>query len=496
MNQRPFRALALTLAVGVALAGCGLKPEVKDQLSSGQLQGGGTTGGVGDGSSTGTGSGTGTGTGSGTGSGSGTGTSSGSGTSGTSGFTPGGSTGSTGSTGSSGSTGTSGSSGSTGTSGAPVQGAGTTTGIDFKNKIIHIALHGPLTGAGVPQDSFKTGTTKFWMNHKLANGFSVDARAIDDKYNAADASRACNAAADDSFLIIGGAGTDQISACAQSSKLRRLHVPYMSSGVTEAGLGNISTYHATSLTYKQQAPLVVKLAKAKNEFAGKKWAVIITSTPNFKDAREAFTDQLVQNGAVGAKGAFNPKSSTEGGDVFLTDKAPSNCSSLAPQIRAGGYQSIYFLGQPSFFAQCVNNIGTAPINPYYTGPGPSFGISSVITLACAASANQYKGVYLHPSPSIAGYAQRLAPGETFKDDIEFAIWGAMKQLKGIFDSITGPLSRESFNAALEGHKYGGYPNGVLHPVDWTTSRFGGSAAFANEADCGNRVSRSNGVYYK
>lgn len=490
MNQRLLRALAITLLAGLALAGCGLKPEVKEQLSSGQLAGGagpgGTTGGLSGAGSTGAGT-----TGGSTGAGPG-----GSTTGGSTGFAGGtGGTTGTGGAGTSGA-GTSGSTGSGGSPGAPVAGVGTTTGIDFKNKVIRIALHGPLTGAGVPQDSFKTGTTKFWEKNKLANGFSVDARAIDDKYNAADASRACNAAADVSFLIIGGAGTDQISACAQSPKLRRLKVPYLSSGVTEVGLGNIPTYHATSLTYKEQAPLVVRLAKDRGEFAGKKWAVVITSTPNFRDARDSISEELVKNGAQGKSGAFNPKSSTEGGDVYLTDKAPSNCSSLAPQIRAGGYQSIYFLGQPSFFAQCVGSIGTTPINPYYTGPGPSFGLTSVISLACKASANQYKGVYLHPSPSVAENAPKLAPGETFKDDIEFAIWGSMKQLKAVFDSIQGPLSRESFNAALDGKRFDGYPNGVLHPVDYRQDRFGGTAAFANAADCQNAVSKTIGVYAK
>jgi len=491
MNQRPARALALTMMAAVALAGCGLKPEVKQQLSSGQIGGGpgaGSTGGLGDGTgglgAGAAGTGTGTGTGGTGGLGAGATGSGGVGTSGAGGTTGTGGTGTTGSTGGS---------GTSGTSGAPVQGAGTTTGINFKDKIIRIALHGPLTGAGVPQDSFKTGTEKYWKNHKLANGFSVDARAIDDKYNAADASRACSAAADVAFLIIGGAGTDQISACAQNPKLRRLKVPYLSSGVTEVGLGNIETYHATSLTYKEQSPLIVKLAKDQAQFTGKKWAVVITSTPNFRDARDSFTAELVKNGAQGKLGAFNPKSSTEGGDVFLTDKAPSNCADLATQLRSGGYQSIYFLGQPAFFAQCVGLIDT---NPYYTGPGPAFGLTSVISLACKASKNQYRGIYLHPTPSVKEHAPTQAPGETFKDDIELAIWGSMKQLKEVFDTVKGPLSRESFNANFDGKRFSGFPNGVLHPTDFTTDRFGGTAAFANAADCPNAVSKTIGVYAK
>ncbi len=65
--------------------------------------------------------------------------------------------------------------------------------------------------------------------------------------------------------------------------LRRGNVPYLSAGVTEAGLGALPNYFATSLTYKQQGPLVIKMAKDNGFFAGK-WAVVITEGPNFKDA--------------------------------------------------------------------------------------------------------------------------------------------------------------------------------------------------------------------
>lgn len=484
MSRSPARALALALLAATAVSACGLKSEVKDQLAQnpsggsavvdGSTTGGGnptdgTTGAVVDGT-TGT-----TGT---------TGTSGTTGSSGTSGTS--GSTGSSGSSGSTGSTGSSGSSSSTGTTGSTVTGPGTTTGIDTKNKVVHIALHGPLTGAGVPQSSFTSGTPKYWKDHKLANGYTVEAVAIDDKYNAADASRACNAAADKNFLIVGGAGTDQISACAQSPKLRRQHVPYLSAGVTEAGLGNISTYFGTSLTYKQQAPLLVKLAKDKGYF-GKKWAMVITGTPNFKDAREAMVSQLVSNGAKGSAGGFNA-----GKDVFLTDKAPSNCTTLAGQIRQGQYEVIYFLGQPSFFAQCVGAIGNIPINPVYTGPGPSFGISSVITLACKAN-TQYQGYYLHPSPSWNQRAKYGAPSN-LTDDIEVGIWGAMQQLKQAFDLVKGPLTREAFTAALS---QASLPGGVFSPVSFSGGqRFGGTAAYANEALCSSSLSNTIGIYRK
>ncbi len=470
MFSSPVRVLAFGLILGSTLAACGLKQEVKDQLAqsggTGGLGGPGSTGDVGvttggDSFTTGT---------------AGTGTSGASGTSGS------GATGTSGSTTGTGATGTSGS--TTGTTGG---GSATRTGIDDKNKVIHIALHGPLTGAGVPQSSFTSGTPKYWRDHTLSNGYKVEAVAIDDKYNAADALRACNAAERENFLIIGGAGTDQISACAQSQVLRRNHTPYLSAGVTEVGLGSIPTYFATSLTYKEQAPLLIKLAKDKGYF-GKKWAMVITGTPNFTDAREAMVTELQSNGAKGKSGAFNKD------DVILTDKAPNNCTTQASQLRQGGYEVIYFLGQPSFFALCVQAVGNLPINPVYTGPGPSFGINSVINLACKANP-QYVGYYLHPTPSRNQRAKYGAPDD-LTDDIEVGIWGAMQQLHQSLELAlkNGPLTRESFIAASNNATL---PGGVFTPVRFTTTdHFGGTAAYANAAICPDGVSDTIGTYRK
>ena len=470
--RSPVRALAVALVVTAAVSACGLKQDVKDQLAQGQLNQGGI--GVGEGPGVVTDPGTGPSAGPGAGPGTGPGTVTGPGTGG--GNQPG--------TGGGNQPGTGG--GNQPGTNTPV--GGTTIGIDTKNKVINIALHGPLTGAGVPQQSFTTGTPKYWANRKLSNGYTVKAVAIDDKYNAADALRACNAASKENFMVIGGAGTDQISACAQSPVLRRTHTPYLSAGVTEAGLGNIPTYFATSLTYKEQAPLLIKLAKDRGYF-GKKWAMVITGTPNFTDARQAMVQELTSNGAKGSAGAFDANK-----DVFLTDKAPTNCASLASSIRGGGYEVVYFLGQPSFFAQCVGSIGNVPVNPIYTGPGPSFGINSVINLACKANP-QYEGYYLHPTPSHNQRAKYGAPDD-LTDDIEVGIWGAMQQLHQSLEMVLkgGPLTRERF---IEVSNNATIPGGVFTPVKFTANdHFGGTAAYANAALCPQGISNTVGTYRK
>ncbi|HUR06532.1 MAG TPA: ABC transporter substrate-binding protein, partial [Nonomuraea sp.] len=294
------------------------------------------------------------------------------------------------------------------------------------------------------------------------------------KYNAQDALRACNAASKTAFLIIGGAGTDQIQACGQSQVLRRGNVPYLSSGVTETGLGSLPNYFATSLTYKQQSPLVIKMARD-NGYLNKKWAMVITGTPNFADARESFAAELKKAGAQGKAGPFGD------GDIYLTEKAPNNCVDVGTKLRSGGYESVYFLGQPLFFGQCVNQWPTAT----YTGPGPSFGIQSVADLACRGGASGYHAYYLHPAPDVAmsqQIARKSAPDTpAFKDDIESGIWGGMQGLEQAFNLVKGPLSRESFIAALA---KAGTPGGVLNPAVYNGgSRFGGTGAYVNKITC-------------
>ena len=489
MRTRRTTGLVAALAVSTVLtAACGLKPEVKDALATnpGLAAAGGGQVAVdtdGDGvADTVTSDPALVGTEGGTTTDAGT-----TGTTGTDGGTAGGTTGggttTGGTTGGTTAGGTTGGATGGGTDAAPsgatmpVKGQGDTTGIDFGAKTITVVIHGPLTGAGVPQESFRTGGPKYWDKsgpgggpRTLWDGWKVKVEAVDDKYNAQDALRACNDAAGRAFAIFGGAGTDQIQACAQSQVLRRANVPYLSSGVTESGLGSLPNYFAGSMTYKQQSPLVIRAAKEKG-FLNKKWAIVITGTPNFADARDSMTAELQKNGVQGKSGAFSKD------DIILTEKAPRDCLTVGNQLRSGGYEVVYFLGQPLFFGQCVNQYPTAT----YTGPGPSFGIQSVADLACRGGAGGFKGFYLHPSPDKA-MAQAAAKGApAFTDDIEAGIWGGMQQLEQAFSLIKGPVNRQSFIAALA---KAGTPGGVLSPAVYNGgSRFGGTGAYLNQITC-------------
>lgn len=351
----------------------------------------------------------------------------------------------------------------------PPPGAGNTTGI--RGGKLHIALHGPLTGAGVPQESFRSGAGVYWETHKI-RGMEVVASVFDDEYNPSGAIKACRRAAPDNFLIVGGAGTDQIQACAKDQVVQRGGVPYISAGVTENGLHGLSNYFAASMTYRQQGPTVVKMAREKGFLqASKGWGLVISSTPNFKDAKESIEAAL---NAAGIKHTYYPVPKT-GGDA----------TNVANQLRAAGHETVYFLGQPLFFTEIVQRVGCPQYCPTFTGPGIAMGVNTVANLACANSAGFFKGFYLSPYPGWDDRA-KYAPGVQLDDDIEFTIYGVMQALHQMFDSVPAnqPLTRESFIAAVA---RGSYKGGIFNPAVFAgKTRFGGTKAYYLRANCDTR----------
>ncbi|MCU1588634.1 MAG: hypothetical protein JWN31_2127, partial [Frankiales bacterium] len=284
-------------------AACGLKTSAVDNLkAAGSAQGpvGTSTGGLG-------------GTGAGTGGLPGT---TGTGTTGTGGVPLPGTTGGTstgGSTSAGTATGTGGSTSgtsSTGTTGATHGPCGVPTGGDttgITKSTINIGLHAPLTGTGTPfpNSSFQKGAQVFFdQPQNKVCGRKVRVDFEDDTYTPTGANKVCTAFAKTSFLAIGGAGTDQIQACATNTEMVRKGVPYLSAGVTDNGLTTLKDYFALSLTYKQQGGIVVRNAIAQGfgrpkpsaGGAHKQWEIVTGNTKNFDSATTGIQTALGQAG--------------------------------------------------------------------------------------------------------------------------------------------------------------------------------------------------------
>jgi hypothetical protein len=459
-RTRRLRLPALLLGVALLSTSCGLKSDVSDSLAQRGLAGGvvddGTgvvdpqTGQVVDPNTGQPVGGT-------------TGGTTGSGTSGTTGSTSGGTTGS----GTSGSTGSTSGGTSGGTTGSTT-GGGSTVGI--KGDTITLTVHAPLTGASpLPQSSFQAGADQYWATRKVMGKYKVVVKIVDDKYNPNGAVQACRRAAPESFLIVGGAGTDQIQACARDSVLRRANVPYLSAGVTTNGLTDLPTYFATTMTYKAQSETVVKMTAQQGFGPAKKWGLVLSGTPNFEDAKTSM-EAALKGKATSVK-------------YYKAPKTGSDSSAIASQLAADRPDIVYFLGQPLYFADLVRRTASPVYSPYWVGPGVSMGLNSIATVTCGNPQYNGKGFYLSPFP---GYDRRgqVAPGQSFADDIQMNIYGLQQLLDQAFQLVKGPLTREAFMEALG---KGSLKGGVYTPAAFNgQTHFGGTKAYTLRSNCNTR----------
>ncbi|MEX2292223.1 MAG: ABC transporter substrate-binding protein [Acidimicrobiales bacterium] len=403
----------------------------------------------------------------------------GDGTDGTAG-TDGGSDGLSGSTGSAG--------GATGTTDGSGGGGGDRTGISDTE--IRIGIHAPVTGAApIPQNSFEEGKEVFWNS---PDG-KIGARKVrvffeDDKFDPATAVQRCKKMVeqDKVFLLIGGGGADQITACAKYAQ--SAGVPYLSAGVNEAGLANLRSYFALSTTYAQQSPIIVQMVQ--KQFAGKKIGIAVADSGSFNDAYDSI------------KKAF----AAAGFDVVYDKRIPKSANAgdganIANAMQQSGAEVIYFLSSPTTFLYVANGLNPA-YSPQFVGPGITSGLNTVANIGCSAPRRGVdKAIFFSPFPQLdvidkidPGY-QKAYQAQLGKkgDDLGLALWGLSRQLKTMFD-VAGPnMSRQSFVAAIENGKP--FAGGVYPPVTFTArNHFGGSQVHVLQADCGSGSFKTIGTF--
>lgn len=452
--MRRLGAVAFCAAL-VVTAGCGQKAGV-NQMYAGPGQPGEQGAAVAGAGADGLGGGTGaSGDGLGAGGGSGSGSLSGSGGSGSGGSFGGGG-------------------GTAGSSGSGAAG-GNTTGVT--DTTIKIGVHAPVTGAAaIPQASFERAVGVYFDAVNRAGGIhgrKVEVLFEDDGFDPNRARTECKKMAEQEqvFLLIGGAGADQIDACARYASAAG--VPYLSAGVheTRPGLGplsNLSTYFALSLTYEQQVPLLANLVGS--EFDGDPVALIVAdndSLDNFYARAEA---------AVG---------DVAGDDLVLARRIPKNTSSDAPAVGTAicqsGAQAVVWNASPS---SLLNVAKSMPCRVTFIGPGLTNGLNIVTQVGCP---NVEGALFYSPFPGMDVMRQDEQFVRAYQeknnanpDDIGAAIYGLEKLVGAIFQATGKNLTRESFMATIARVK--NFQTGVYPPTSFS-SRFGGTAMNLLQADC-------------
>jgi hypothetical protein len=346
-------------------------------------------------------------------------------------------------------------------------------GVDTNTKTLRVVLHGPPAGAA--------GARKYWDasgaggGPRRVLGFRVVVDHLDDRHGSREPGRDCETAARTAFLLVSVAGAEQTRSCARSRLLERDGVPYIGLGGADTGLGG-PHHFASSLTYRQQAPLLVRMARDYG-FLDRKWAVVTGVDASLLDARDSIVEALEGAKVAGRTGAFD-----ESRDVYALERNASDCVSLSNRLREGGYGSVYLVGaSPLLYSQCVQQYPSA----IYTGVG-STPETATVSATCNGSSGQYRGFYLNPTPD-PQKARSLAKGAPALSEGEVAGWAAMQMLEQALNLVKGPLGRGSFTRALAG---AGTPGGVLNPTAYRgRTHFGGTAAYANRLTC----ARGNGA---
>ncbi len=338
-----------------------------------------------------------------------------------------------------------------------------------------------MTGAAaIPQSSFERAVGVYFdaVNRKGGIfGRKIEVIFEDDQFRPDVARTKCKELAEQQevFLLIGGAGADQIDACARYAA--EAGVPYLSAGVHETRpgqtpLGDLSTYFALSLTYDQQAPMLARIYKSLHD--GDK-VVVITAD---NDSLNGYHDKAVA--AV---------KSAAGGSFVYDERIPKNTQAealtIGTKICNSGAEAVIWNASPS----TLLNVSKSMIcRPRFIGPGLTNGLNIAASVGCP---NIDGALFYSPFPGMDVMRQNgqfvadyQASNGAAPDDIGAAIYGVERVVAGMLAAAGQELSREGFMAAIS--KVKKFDGGGVYPPTNFTSRFGGTAMHLLQADCGSR----------
>jgi ABC-type branched-subunit amino acid transport system substrate-binding protein len=337
-----------------------------------------------------------------------------------------------------------------------------------------------VTGASpIPQTTFDTGKDIYWKfladsDPEALGGRTVRVVFRDDEFNPNRAVQVCREMVEreKAFVLVGGGGADQITACAKYAD--SVGVPYFSAGVNETGLTDLSTYFAVSLTYAQQVPLLIDLLE---ELDVKKVAAVINDTPSFQDPHDAFIEAAEDADL----------------DVVADDtinKVASEAEALAEvgKLKRAGAEAVFLLTSPLVYLSLASAARNQDFSPAFVGPGITSGLNAVMNFGCPAVGN---GQFFSPFPGL-DVIDELDPdyipayeefgGGAEPDDIGIALWGLNKSIKLVFEATGDDLGRAKLMDTIEEEE--GFASNVYPPVSFTPDRhFGGSGAHLLKANC-------------
>ena len=336
-----------------------------------------------------------------------------------------------------------------------------TTGVTATS--VKIGIHAPLMLGGVDLDSV-LGLGKlsraYWKMVNDAggiNGRTVDVQLVNDGYTVDTALQACRDLVQKDVLFVSGTGgADQIVACAQLALREKM--PYLSLGVSEAGLVDQDGYRALTATYEQASRMLVHYLVAKLDGANKKLAMIRFNSPNADGAHKAFVDEV----------AATHLPSLVVDDAVDKQGNPNELTSECLKLKQANADIVYVLAAPTVSTAMARSCSSQGYKPQY--------VTVPNTLACDVElpigAQELDGcISLSPSRSPLDTDNELTrqahdtwaanyPGQKFPSDGE-TFWGYFDVLREALKQAGTDLNRHSFLQALGKLDY---DNGLFNPI--------------------------------
>jgi branched-chain amino acid transport system substrate-binding protein len=348
------------------------------------------------------------------------------------------------------------------------------------SSVIKIGIHAPETGAAAVS-TFRQAVgvySRYAGAIKGLGGRRIEVVARDDHFDPATARAVCKELVEKEkvFLLIGGAGVDQIKSCAEYAA--SVGIPYFSPGVTEGPFRNLQNYFALSETYNQQNVHIAQYVKS--TVRKTKVGLVLTDSPLLNETEANFKAEARKNGL---SVVYTGRLAKDAGKT-QTDTQVSN-------LKGKGAEVVYALISPTVFGFLVSSAKQQAYYPTYVGPGLSIGVNLVAKATCPpppfpnvrpmSPMVQMDVIDKHDPAYKPAYRSKNGSSSQ-PDDIGILLWGLEKTIRLMMEATGPDLSRQSLIRTLTSGKT--FASNVYAPVRYgNVPHFGANAVTLLSLNC-------------
>jgi len=347
-------------------------------------------------------------------------------------------------------------------------------------------MHGPVTGAvPLPNDSAAQAARVFWRwlraRDRPINGRHVRVVLRNDQTNPAQAVAVCKEMVEEKRVFalasLPAGLPHQAEACARYAE--SVGVPYISMGIGKHLLKGFKRYFAVSKPYPGQARLLadyfVDSLRARRETNG----VVYSDGRSWRAPVGAFRRTLERRGV---SLDYERGVSHTGG--------ASEARLVVEEMMLAGVENVFFLHDPMFFMQVLQNAGTRGYQPQWTGIDTGIpNRDEVVETSCGGNGSIDGARFLAPIPAFVDrddfdprHSRAMRRVYDSAENITTWMgWAFSKALKRMLAEPGRRLTRVRFERTVERMRFrtGILPRVRFRPRD----HFGGRGIHLLRADC-------------